>query len=203
MGSKTFGYMRVSTKEQNEDRQRTGLIKAGVETDNIVLDKLSGKDFNRPFYQELVHTRLSRGDLLIVKSIDRLGRNYEEILSEWRFITKEIGANIWILDMPLLDTRQHRDLIGTLISDIVLQLLSFVAENERTAIRERQAEGIKAAQKRGVRFGRPQKKLPDDFGAVYDKWMNKEITPQEAWQSIGLSPDQFYRTARRYRDYGS
>ena len=148
MANKVYGYVRVSTRDQNEHRQLIELQAFGVDRKNIYMDKMSGKDFNRPSYQRLVHRRLKSGDLLVVKSIDRLGRNYEEILNEWKYISKRLGADIKILDMPLLDTRRSNDLIGTLISDIVLQLLSFVAQNERENIRQRQAEGIAAAKAR-------------------------------------------------------
>ena len=157
--SKIYGYMRVSTAEQNEDRQRLALLEQGVPEQQLFLDKLSGKDFARPQYQKLVR-RLRPGDVLFVKSIDRLGRNYHDIIDQWRLITKEKQADVVVLDMPLLDTRIGKDLLGTFLADIVLQLLSFVAENERTNIRSRQAEGIAAARARGVRFGRPPKPLP-------------------------------------------
>ena len=153
MAANTYGYIRVSTREQNEDRQRIALREAGVPEKNVCMDKQSGKDFNRPQYKRLLR-KLKKDDLLYIKSIDRLGRNYEEILRQWRFLTKEKGVDIVVLDMPLLDTRRGKDLMGTFLSDIVLQVLSFVAENERTNIRQRQAEGIAAAKTRGVRFGR-------------------------------------------------
>lgn len=199
MQNKTYGYMRVSSRDQNEDRQLLDLIKLGVPEKNIYMDKMSGKDFNRPAYQKLVHKKLRAGDLLVVKSIDRLGRNYDEILIEWKIITKEIGADIRIIDMPLLDTQQSKDLIGTLISDIVLQLLSFVAQNERENIRQRQLEGIAAAKMRGVRFGRPSEDIPESFPDIYQKWMTKEISPSMARELSGMSYDKFYRTARKLR----
>lgn len=159
MAANTYGYIRVSTREQNEDRQRIALREAGVPEKNVCMDKQSGKDFNRPQYKRLLR-KLKKDDLLYIKSIDRLGRNYEEILRQWRFLTKEKGVDIVVLDMPLLDTRRGKDLMGTFLSDIVLQVLSFVAENERTNIRQRQAEGIAAAKTRGVRFGRPPLPCP-------------------------------------------
>ena len=157
-----YGYIRVSTREQNEDRQLIALRKLSISEKNIFLDKMSGKDFDRPQYRKLVR-KLKKDDLLYIKSIDRLGRNYTEILEQWRILTKEKGIDIVVLDMPLLDTRRGKDLMGTFLSDIVLQVLSFVAENERTTIRQRQAEGIAAAKARGVRFGRPPKALPENF----------------------------------------
>ena len=170
-----YGYIRVSTREQNEDRQLIALREAGVTDKFIYTDKQSGKDFNRPKYKQLLR-KLKRDDLLYVKSIDRLGRNYEEILQQWRLLTKDRGVDIVVLDMPLLDTRRGKDLMGTFLSDIVLQVLSFVAENERTNIRQRQAEGIAAAKARGVKFGRPQKPLPVNFFEAYQRWKSGEIT---------------------------
>ncbi|MBP3519976.1 MAG: recombinase family protein, partial [Oscillospiraceae bacterium] len=164
-----YGYVRVSTAEQNEDRQLIALREMGVPKKNIFMDKLSGKDFRRPAYRRLVK-RMKKNDLLYVKSIDRLGRNYEEIQNQWRRLTKEKGVDIVVLDMPLLDTRRGKDLMGTFLSDIVLQVLSFVAENERTNIRQRQAEGIAAAKARGVKFGRPPLPLPENFYAVHKAW---------------------------------
>ena len=167
-----YGYIRVSTKEQNEDRQRIAMEEAGVPERNVYMDKQSGKDFNRPQYRKLLR-KLKKDDLLYIKSIDRLGRNYEEILQQWRYLTKDKGIDIVVLDMPLLDTRRGKDLMGTFLSDIVLQVLSFVAENERTNIRQRQAEGIAAAKARGVRFGRPEKEIPDDFEEIVAAWEQK------------------------------
>lgn len=167
-----YGYIRVSTKEQNEDRQMIALREVGVPEKNIFMDKQSGKDFNRPQYRKLLR-KLKKDDLLYIKSIDRLGRNYEEILQQWRYLTKDKGIDIVVLDMPLLDTRRGKDLMGTFLSDIVLQVLSFVAENERTNIRQRQAEGIAAAKARGVRFGRPEKEIPDDFEEIVAAWEQK------------------------------
>ena len=170
-----YGYVRVSTKEQNEDRQLIALHEVGVLQKNIYMDKQSGKDFNRPQYKKLLK-KLKPGDLLYIKSIDRLGRNYEEIQNQWRIITKEKNTDIYVIDMPLLDTRRGKDLLGTFISDLVLQLLSFVAENERTNIKQRQAEGIAAAKAKGIRFGRPPKPLPDNFHEAYQRWKQGEIT---------------------------
>lgn len=161
-----YGYIRVSTREQNEDRQLVALQNLNIPAGQIYMDKQSGKDFNRPMYRKLLR-RLKKGDLLYIKSIDRLGRNYEEILTQWRVLTKEKQVDIVVLDMPLLDTRRGKDLMGTFLSDIVLQILSFVAENERSNIRQRQAEGIAAAKARGVRFGRPPLPLPENFPEVY------------------------------------
>lgn len=168
-----YGYVRVSTKHQNEARQIDELLAQGVELKNIYIDKESGKDFNRKAYQRLIYRKMKERDTLIVKSIDRLGRNYQEILNEWKIITKDKNFCIKILDMPLLDTTQNKDLIGTFIADLVLQLLSFIAENERATIRQRQAEGIKAAHKRGVRFGRPLTPVPKNFELIVEKWEKK------------------------------
>lgn len=194
----TYGYVRVSTQEQNEERQMLALYEAGIVEKNIYMDKLSGKDFNRPKYKMLVK-RLKENDLLYVKSIDRLGRNYEEILEQWRFLTKEKRIDIVVLDMPLLDTRRGKDLMGTFLSDIVLQVLSFVAENERRNIKERQREGIEAAMKRGVQFGRPLKPLPDNFSQVFMKWLLKEISGTEAARQCNMPVSSFYRKAENLR----
>lgn len=193
----TYGYIRVSSRDQNEDRQ-LDVLKTLVRPGNIYMDKQSGKDFNRPQYKKLVR-RLKKDDLLYIKSIDRLGRNYEEILSQWRILTKEKGIDIVVLDMPLLDTRRGKDLMGTFLSDIVLQVLSFVAENERNNIRQRQAEGIAAAKARGVRFGRPQIDPPDQFERIVGEWERKEITIQEALQRCDMSESTFYRRLKEYR----
>lgn len=190
-----YGYIRVSSKEQNEDRQRIALAEAGVQERNIFGDKQSGKDFNRPQYKKLLK-KLKEDDLLYVKSIDRLGRNYEEIQEQWRVITKEKHVDIIVLDMPLLDTRRGKDLMGTFLSDIVLQVLSFVAENERVNIRQRQAEGIAAAKARGVKFGRPALPLPDNFYAVHRAWRNQKITLSEAAKACGMPVSTFYGKAR-------
>lgn len=193
-----YGYVRVSSSDQNEDRQIISMQEANVPNKNIFMDKQSGKDFNRPNYKKLLR-KLKQGDILYIKSIDRLGRNYEEIQTQWRVITKEIGADVVVIDMPLLDTRRDKNLLGTFISDIVLQLLSFVAENERVNIRQRQAEGIKAAKKRGVRFGRPTKDVPHNFDDIVSKWVRKEITVQEIMKMYNISESTFYRRLREYR----
>ena len=190
-----YGYIRVSTQEQKEDRQLLALSEAGIKMKNIYMDKQSGKDFNRPQYKRLVK-RLKENDTLFVKSIDRLGRNYEEIIEQWRVLTKEKRIDIVVLDMPLLDTRWGKDLIGTFLSDLVLQVLSFVAENERKNIRERQKEGIQAARERGVRFGRPQKPLPTNFGTAYDRWIAREISGLEAARQCDMPTSSFYRKAK-------
>lgn len=193
-----YGYMRVSTKEQNEQRQLHALLAFGIHRKHIYMDKLSGKDFNRTAYQRLVYRKLAPGDLIVVKSIDRLGRNYNEIIHEWKTITKDLGADIKVLDMPLLDTRKQSDLVGTLISDIVLQLLSFVAESERNNIRERQAEGIAIAKLQGIHLGRPALPIPDNFGTVYKQWKSKEIYAYEAYKQAQLTKSQFYRAVKRH-----
>ena len=179
MAGITYGYVRVSARDQSEDRQIAALAVFDISDKNLFLDKQSGKDFHRPAYQRMVK-KLKPGDLLIVKSLDRLGRNYEEILEQWRVITKEKRADIRVLDIPLLNTSNHRDLTGTLIADIVLQLLSYVAQNERENIRQRQAEGIAAAKARGIRFGRPSQPLPDNFRQVHQAWRAKKMTLQQA-----------------------
>lgn len=175
MKERKVGYVRVSTREQNEDRQMLAMKSAGILPRRIYMDKQSGKDFERPQYKRMIKI-LRKNTVLYIKSIDRLGRNYEEIIEQWRIITKDIGADIVVLDMPLLDTRRGKDLMGTFLSDIVLQVLSFVAENERKNIKQRQAEGIEAAKERGVRFGRPEAKLPDNFSEIVRKWQKKELT---------------------------
>ena len=185
-----YGYARVSTREQNEDRQVIALREFGLTDREIYVDKQSGKDFDRPQYRRLIR-RLRAGDALIVKSIDRLGRNYDEILEQWRIITKEKGADVVVLDMPLLDTRASRDLTGTLIADIVLQLLSYVAQTEREMIRQRQAEGIAAAKARGVRFGRPRKEPPPTYPDVYARWERGEISARTAAKLLNISPQTF------------
>lgn len=194
----TYGYVRVSSREQNEDRQLDALRGMKIEERNIFIDKQSGKDFERPQYKRLVR-KVKREDLIYIKSIDRLGRNYSEIQEQWRYLTKEKGADIVVLDMPLLDTRRGKDLMGTFLSDIVLQVLSFAAENERTNIRQRQAEGIAAAKARGVRFGRPQIIMPEYFGKTVRSWERKEITVEEAVRRCGVSESTFYRRLREYR----
>ena len=190
-----YGYIRVSSKDQNEDRQLIALKEAGVPEKNIYIEKRSGKDFDRPQYRRLMR-RMKRDDLLYIKSIDRLGRNYTEILEQWRLLTKNKGIDILVLDMPLLDTRRGKDLMGTFLADIVLQVLSFVAENERTNIRQRQAEGIAAAKAKGIRFGRVPKPLPENFHAVYQRWKSGEITGTAAAKECGMPLSTFrYRAA--------
>ena len=195
MGSNTYGYVRVSTQEQNEARQLDAMREFGVEEENIIVEKLSGKDFRRPRYQRLV-CALQPGDVLVVKSIDRLGRNYNEILEQWGVITKKRKAAIVVLDMPLLDTQQGRDLTGTLIADIVLQLLSYVAQTERENIRQRQAEGIAAAKAKGVRFGRERIELPDDFPDFARQWQKGNISSRHAAKELGISYQTFLRRAK-------
>lgn len=195
----TYGYVRVSSKDQNEDRQLIALHEQGIPDKNIYMDKQSGKDFNRPQYKKLVR-KLRKDDLLYIKSIDRLGRNYEEIQNQWRILTKEKGADIVVLDMPLLDTRRGKDLMGTFLSDIVLQVLSFVAENERTNIKQRQAEGIAAAKARGVRFGRPPKPLPENFHSVYQRWKAGKITGLAAAAECGMPMSTFRYRATIYEN---
>ena len=193
-----YGYIRVSSADQNEDRQLLAMREAKVPEDRIFLDKQSGKDFNRTNYKRLVK-KLKPGDLLCIKSIDRLGRNYEEIQDQWRYLTREKGVDIAVLDMPLLDTRRGKDLMGTFLSDIVLQVLSFVAENERINIRQRQAEGIAAAKKRGVRFGRPNVQPPEDFPAIVAEWEAGRLGFRDALERTGLAEATFYRRLREYR----
>ncbi len=192
-----YGYVRVSTREQNEDRQLIALREAGVNEVNTFTDKQSGKDFARPQYRRLLR-KMKKDDLLYIKSIDRLGRNYEEILQQWRIITKEKGVDIVVLDMPLLDTRRGKDLVGTFLSDIVLQVLSFVAENERTSIRQRQSEGIAAAKARGVRFGRPPKPLPENFLIQYKLWRSGRVTGTAAARACDMPLATFRYRAELY-----
>lgn len=194
-----YGYIRVSTREQNDDRQWVALRQAQVPSQNVYVDRQSGKDFQRPEYKRLVR-RLRKDDLLYIKSIDRLGRNYEEILVQWRFLTQEKDIDIVVLDMPLLDTRRGKDLLGTFLADVVLQILSFVAENERENIRQRQAEGIAAAKARGVQFGRPSKPLPENFYAVHRTWRSGQITLRQAAELCHMNHNTFYYRARRYED---
>lgn len=193
----TYGYIRVSSRDQNEDRQMDAL-QSLVTKKNIYIDKQSGKDFDRPQYKKLVR-KLKKDNLLYIKSIDCLGRNYSEIQDQWRYLTKEKGVDIVVLDMPLLDTRRGKDLMGTFLSDIVLQVLSFVAENERSNIRQRQAEGIAAAKARGVRFGKPQIQLPDHFGQIVAAWERGEITIHEVIRQCDMSEATFYRRLREFR----
>ena len=194
-----YGYIRVSTREQNEDRQLIALREMAVPEANLFIDKQSGKDFDRPQYQKLLR-KLKKDDLLYIKSIDRLGRNYEEILKQWRILTKETGIDIVVLDMPLLDTRRGKDLMGTFLSDIVLQVLSFVAENERANIRQRQAEGIAAAKARGVQFGRKPIPLPDNFYEVHRAWRSKKLTLKQAASACNMPVGTFYGKARRFEN---
>lgn len=190
MTLQTYGYVRVSTKDQNEDRQLIALSEYHIPPKNLFIDKQSGKDFDRPAYKRLLR-RIRQGDLLIVKSIDRLGRNYEEIIEQWKVITKERGADILILDMKLLDTRRDKDLLGTFISDLVLQVLSFVSQTERESIRQRQAEGIAAAKLRGVVFGRPKIPLPDCFLDTCGRWSRGEINSRTAAKMLNVSQSTF------------
>lgn len=196
MEHRKFGYCRVSSVAQHEDRQLIAMMELGIPEKNIYVDKQSGKDFNRPQYQKLLR-KIGENSVIYIKSIDRLGRNYTEIQEQWRIITKEKKADIVVLDMPLLDTRRGKDLMGTFLSDIVLSLLSYVADNERINIRQRQAEGIAAAKARGIRFGRPPLPLPDNFYTVYDEWKAKKISLTEASKKCGLPKGTFYSKARR------
>ena len=196
MTETTYGYVRVSTQEQNEARQLAAMQEFGVAEKNIIIEKLSGKDFNRPCYQRLVRA-LRPGDVLVVKSIDRLGRNYEEIITQWRILTKEKKVDIVVIDMPLLDTRTGKDLMGTFIADLVLQLLSFISENERKTIKQRQREGIEAAKQRGVRFGRPEKPLPENFEQLYIRWLAKEISATEIAQQCNFTTATFYNKIKK------
>lgn len=187
-----FAYVRVSTKEQNTDRQLIALKEYGIKPENILIDKMSGKDFNRPAYRRLLK-RLHKGDVLIIKSIDRLGRNYKDIIKQWQYITKEIGADIKVIEMPLLDTSQHKDLLGTFVADMVLQILSYVSENERINIKQRQAEGIAAAKERGVQFGRPKTYDIEKYAPIFAKVKAKELTPKQAMERIGCAQSTYYR----------
>lgn len=193
----TYAYVRVSTREQNEDRQIIAMHDCGVPDCNIYTDRQSGKDFRRPRYKTLLR-KLRREYLLYIKSIDRLGRNYSEILEQWRILTKEKGVDICVIDMPLLDTRRGKDLVGTFLSDIVLQVLSFVAENERSNILRRQAEGIAAAHARGVRFGRPPKPLPPGFEEIYIRWQAGELNGKQVAEALGIPASTFRYKAKRY-----
>ncbi|MCI8462217.1 MAG: recombinase family protein [Lachnospiraceae bacterium] len=194
-----YGYARISTKEQNERRQLVALRDFGIKNDKIYMDKQSGKDFERIQYRRLLRT-LKSGDTLVVKSIDRLGRNYEEILEQWRIITKEKQAAIVVLDMPLLDTRQNRDLTGTLIADIVLQLLSYVAQTEREFIRKRQAEGIAVARQQGVKFGRKPMERPVEYSELKKLWEQGEVSARKAAEQLGITHRTFLRWAKEYSD---
>lgn len=194
-----YGYVRVSSRNQNEDRQLIALGEVGVSDRNIYVDKQSGKDFNRPQYKKLIR-KMKKDDLLYIKSIDRLGRNYNEIMQQWRVLTKEKGIDIAVLDMPLLDTRRGKDLMGTFLSDIVLQVLSFVAENERTNIRQRQAEGIAAAKAKGIRFGRPPQPLPANFHSVFRKWKQGQISGTAAAKECEMPLSTFRYRAEIYEN---
>ncbi len=193
-----YGYVRVSTKEQNTDRQYIALQRAGVSVENIYEDKQSGKDFDRMKYQQLIAT-VKPGDIIYIKSIDRLGRNYRDILDQWKMITRDRGVDLCIIDMPILDTRKGKNLIGTVISDVVLTLLSYVSENERENIRQRQAEGIAAAKVRGVKFGRPTIKPPEDFQEVVADWKLGKLTTKEVVEHCGMSESTFFRRLRELK----
>ena len=197
MGNNTFGYARVSSRDQNEERQIVALLEMGVPEQNIYVDKQSGKDFNRPQYKKLLR-RVKPDDLIYIKSIDRLGRNYTEILDQWKVITKDKRVDLYVMDMPILDTRREKNLLGTFISDLVLALLSYVAENERANIRQRQAEGIAAAKARGVRFGRRPNPLPENFYDVYQLWKMKKISVSQAAKQCGMPQTTFFERARAY-----
>ena len=199
MNNRILGYIRVSTREQNIERQLIALQEAGVKRKNIYVDKQSGKDFERPAYMKMMSI-IRENDLLIIKSIDRLGRNYQEIMEQWRVIIKEKNADIRILDMPLLDTTKTKDLLGTFISDIVLQLLSFVAENERENIRRRQAEGIAAAKARGIRFGKPMIPIPAEFPELYKKWEAGHMSVYEFARLCNMGKSTMYTRIKEYRD---
>ena len=194
-----YAYVRVSTLQQNEDRQLLAMAEIGIEEKNIYIDKQSGKDFDRLMYKKLLR-KLKEGDTLYVKSIDRFGRNYEEILNQWRILTKEKKIDVVVLDMPLLDTRKGKDLLGTLIADLVLTLLSYVSENERTAIKERQLEGIEAAKKRGVKFGRPKKQMPENFDQIYNRWISKELSADKAAAMCECTKPTFYNRVKKFKE---
>lgn len=192
-----YGYVRVSSKDQNEDRQVITMREMQVPDENIFIDKQSGKDFNRPQYKRLLR-KVKPDDLIYIKSIDRLGRNYAEILDQWKVITKDKRVDLYVMDMPILDTRREKNLLGTFISDLVLALLSYVAENERTNIRQRQAEGIAAAKARGVHFGRRPNPLPDNFYEVYQQWKMKKISVSEAAKLCGMPRSSFFDRAKKF-----
>lgn len=195
---KIYGYVRVSATDQNEDRQMLALADRRIEKKNIYIDKQSGKDFNRPQYKRLVK-KLQKGDLVYILSIDRLGRNYEEIQNQWRILTKDIGVDICVIDMPLLDTRNGKDLMGTFIADLVLQILSFVAQNERENIKKRQAQGIAAAKAKGVKFGRPERPIPENFKRLVRRWENKQLHFNDMMAQLDMSEATFYRRLRELR----
>lgn len=194
-----YGYARVSTRDQNEDRQIIALKEMGVPEKNIFLDKLSGKDFDRPQYKKMLR-KLNKNTVLFIKSIDRLGRSYKDLSEQWRIITKEKGADVVVIDMPILDTRKDKNLVGTLISDLVLALFSYVAETEYRTIHQRQSEGIAAAKARGVKFGRPPKQLPSNFYKVYQLWIGKKISVSEAAKECGMPRSTFYYKAKVYKN---
>lgn len=194
-----YGYVRVSSVDQNEDRQLLAMEQKGVEKNNIFIDKQSGKDFNRPQYKKMVK-KLRKDDLLYILSIDRLGRNYEEIQNEWRYLVKVKKIDICVIDMPILDTRTYKDLLGTFISDLVLQILSFVSETERANIKKRQAEGIAVAKAKGIRFGRPKKSLPSNFNFLYKEWCEKKISLNALLDRLGVSEATFYRRVQEYNE---
>ncbi|MBE5849080.1 MAG: recombinase family protein [Lachnospiraceae bacterium] len=192
-----YGYVRVSSRDQNEDRQLITMREMQVPEENIYVDKQSGKDFNRPQYKKLLR-KVKSDDIIYIKSIDRLGRNYGEILDQWKLITKDKHVDLYVIDMPILDTRREKNLLGTFISDLVLTLLSYVAENERVNIRQRQAEGIAAAKARGVHFGRVPNPLPDNFYEVYQRWKMKKISVSQAAQECGMPQTTFFDRAKAY-----
>lgn len=200
MANRIYGYIRVSTREQNIERQMLSLLESGIHKKDIYVDKQSGKNFQRPAYTKMMR-RVREGDLIVVKSIDRLGRNYQEIMEQWRVITKEKGADICIQDMPLLDTTKTKDLLGTFISDIVLQLLSFVAENERDNIRQRQAEGIAAAKARGVQFGKPMIPMPENFPELYEQWDADLISIKEFGNLCNMGRSTLYKRIAEYKAF--
>ncbi len=191
----TYGYVRVSTQDQNEDRQMIAMYEYGIRDEMIFLDRQSGKDFNRPQYKKMKAT-IKEGDLLVIKSIDRLGRSYADIQEQWRILTKEKKIDIYVIEMPLLDTRKYKDLMGTFIADLVLQVLSFVSQMERESIRQRQAEGIAAAKAKGVRFGRPVKQLPPDFDSIFESWKAGQIGLDDVLIRCGIGKSTFYRLIR-------
>jgi DNA invertase Pin-like site-specific DNA recombinase len=196
---RVYGYVRVSSKDQNEDRQLIALSEMNVPPENIYVDKQSGKDFNRPMYQKMLK-KLKKDDVLYIKSIDRLGRDYEEIQNQWRRLTKDKKVDIVVIDMPLLDTRRGKDLMGTFIADLVLQLLSFISEQERCTTRQRQKEGIEAAKRRGVKFGRPLKELPKDYKNIFYLYKHKKISAKDAADRCGINVTTFYRRVKKYAE---
>lgn len=197
MANRIYGYCRISDKDQNEARQIKAMQEAGVDERFILIDKQSGKDFNRPQYQ-ILKNALREGDLLVIKSIDRLGRNYKEIMKEWQAITQDIGADIKVLDMALLDTTLHKDLLGTFISDLILQVLAYVAQQERDNIKQRQAEGIAIAKAQGKHLGRPRAEYPEGFEVVYREWKDEKITAKKAMEQLNLKTTTFYKLVKQY-----